>query len=175
MEIISFGTYRDPHKFKVLDERKMRASAGIMFLVGLFGFINGFILDRYSVLPYVSGFLLINFLIGIFINPKFSPTIFLGSLLVKGQTPIYVGAVQKKFAWSMGTMLASAIFILSLFLLQDVKYFEPLCLLCIICLTLIYLELAFGICVGCWIYKLLLRIKILPEPKERPNCTGDVC
>ncbi len=175
MEMITFGSYRDQKKFKVLDERKMRASAGIMFLVGLFGFINGFLLDNYIVLPYVSGFLVVNFLIGVFINPSFSPTILLGSLLIKGQSPIYIGAVQKRFAWSMGLMLASAIFVLSLFLLKDVQYFEPLCMLCIICLSLIYLELAFGICVGCWIYKGLLRAKILPEPKERPNCTGDVC
>ncbi|RLD53893.1 MAG: hypothetical protein DRJ05_15695, partial [Bacteroidetes bacterium] len=38
MEIISFGNYIEGSNYKVLDERRMRASAGIMFLLGLIAF-----------------------------------------------------------------------------------------------------------------------------------------
>lgn len=175
MSIISFGEYIEGKSFKVLDERKMRASAGIMLLLGIIAFINGFILQNFIAINYISGFLLVNFFIGVFINPKFSPTVLIGSLFVRKQSPLPIGAVQKKFAWSLGLALATAIFILSFFLLEDPHYFVPVCILCIICLVLLYLETAFGICVGCKFYFLAIRVKLIPKPIERPNCMGDAC
>ena len=175
MNIISFGEYKEGINYKVMEERQMRASAGIMFLLGIIAFINGFILQNYIVIPYISGFLMLNFLIGIFINPKFSPTILIAMVLVRKQSPLYIGAVQKKFAWSLGLMLSLVIFSLSLMLINDASYFEPVCMLCIICLVLLYFETAFGICIGCKFYKLSIKLKLLPKPKENPNCMGDAC
>ena len=175
MKIFSFGNYVEGINYKVLNERQVRAGSGIMFLFGLVAFINGLILKNYSVIPYISGFLLLSFLIAVFINPKFSPTMLLGSIFVWKQTPLHIGAVQKRFAWSLGIALSTAIFILSIFLLKDASYFTPLCRLCIICLILLYLETAFGICVGCKIYYLSIKMKLIKEPETRPNCMGDSC
>jgi hypothetical protein len=175
MEIFSFGEYIDGKPYKVLDERKMRASAGIMFLFGLIASINGFILEQYAIIPYVIGGLVLNFMIGLFINPKFSPSVILASIFVWKQSALPIGAVQKKFAWSLGLILSGTIFVLSLYLQNDISYFEPVCLLCIICLILMYLETAFGICVGCKLYQFAITIKLLPKPKERPNCMGNSC
>ena len=175
MATVSFGEYIEGKNFKVVDERRMRASAGIMLLLGIIASINGFILQNYSVIPYISGFLVLNFIIGIFINPKFSPTIFVSYLLIRKQSPLPIGAVQKKFAWSLGLVLSTTIFGLSLLLLKDATFFEPVCMLCIICLALLYLETAFGICVGCKIYFLSIRLKLLKKPVEKPNCMGDAC
>ncbi len=175
MSIISFGEYIEEKKYKVLDERRMRASAGIMFLLGLIASINGFILQKYIVIPYFAGFLVINFLIGIFINPKFSPTLLIAYVFVRKQTPLPIGAVQKKFAWSLGLVLSIVIFTLSLFLLNDSAYFQPVCILCLICLILLYFETAFGICLGCKLYDLAIALKLLKKPAEKPNCMGDTC
>ena len=175
MSIVSFGKYVDGINYKVLNEREVRASSGIMFLIGLIASINGLILKNYSVIPYLSGFLLFSFSIAVLINPKYSPTMILGSIFVRKQTPLYIGAVQKKFAWSLGLALSGSIFVLSIFLLTDATYFEPLCLLCIICLVLLYLETAFGICIGCKLYFLSIKMKLLKEPAVRPNCMGDAC
>ncbi|HBS88216.1 MAG: hypothetical protein A2W91_04580 [Bacteroidetes bacterium GWF2_38_335] len=175
MSIFSFGEYKDGIPFKVLDERRMRASAGIMFLIGLIASINGFAYKRYEVIPITIGILVVNFLIGLFINPKYSPTVLIAWLFVRKQTKIPIGAVQKKFAWSLGLLLSSAIFVLSLFLQEDASYFEPVCMLCMICLFILYLETAFAICLGCKLYHFFIWAKILPKPKERPNCMGDSC
>ncbi len=175
MSIFSFGEYKEGLPYKVLDERVMRASSGIMFLVGLIASINGFVLDKYAIIPYTVGFLVLNFMIGLFINPKFSPTILLASKIVKNQSAQPIGAVQKKFAWSLGLVLSSTIFVLSLYLQNDKSYFEPVCFLCIICMILMYLETAFGICAGCKLYAYAIRLKIIPKPKEKPNCMGDSC
>lgn len=175
MSFFSFGEYIEGKPFKTLDERRMRASAGIMLLLGAIASINGFILKQYEIIPYIMGFFVFNFVIGLFINPKFSPTVLLAWIFVRKQSALPIGAVQKKFAWSIGLMLSTAVFVLSLFLQSDASYFEPVCMLCIICLLMLYLETAFGICVGCKIYNLFIKLRILPKPKERPNCMGDSC
>lgn len=175
MSIISFGEYIEGKNYKVLDERRMRASAGIMLLLGLIAFINGFILQNFIVIPFLAGFLMLNFMIGIFINPKFSPTVFIAYLIVRKQSPLPIGAIQKKFAWSLGLGLSLVIFSLSLMLVSNVAYFQPVCILCLICLVLLYLETSFGICLGCKLYYLAIRLKLLKEPEEKPNCMGDAC
>ena len=175
MALFSFGEYIGEKKFKVLDERALRASAGIMLLLGFIAFTNGFIIQNYSILPYISGFLMLNFIVGIFINPKFAPTMLLARFIVRKQTPLMIGAIQKKFAWSLGLTLASLIFALSLLLLNDVTYFEPVCFLCLICLIFLFFETAFGIRVGCKFYDLAIALKLLKKPSEKPNCMGDSC
>lgn len=175
MAFFSFGEYVDDIPYKVLDERKMRASAGIMFLMGIVAFINAFILQNYIVVTWVSGILMLNFIIGVFINPKFAPTYFLGRLFTWKQTPLPIGAIQKKFAWSLGLILSATIFTLSFYLINDVSYFDSVCMLCLLCLVLLFLETAMGICVGCKLYYVALWGRIIPRPKVRPNCTGDAC
>ncbi len=175
MSVISFGEYIEGKNYKIVDERRMRASAGLMLLLGLIAFINAFILQNYIVVPYIAGFLMLNFIIGIFINPKFSPTIFVSWIFVRKQSALPIGAVQKKFAWSLGLALSIFIFGLSLFLINDPSYFEPVCVLCLICLALLYFETAFGICIGCKLYYLSIRLKLIKKPIEKPNCMGDAC
>ena len=99
----------------------------------------------------------------------------LSNWIVSKQKPIYVGAVQKRFAWSLGIGLSLAIFVLSFYLLTDVKYFSPVCLLCLICLVLLFFETAFGICIGCKFYYLAIKLKLMKEPEVKPNCIGESC
>ena len=175
MSLFSFGEYIDDKSFKVVNERVVKGSGALMFLIGMIAFINGFVIKNYIVLPYLSGFMALNFAIGIFINPKFSPTMLVARLFTRKQKPLWVGAIQKKFAWSLGFILSSSIFVLSMLLVSDASYFELVCQLCLICLLLIFLEMGFGICIGCKLYFGALRLKLLPRPKENPNCSGDSC
>lgn len=175
MSIFSFGEYIEGRPYKILYERRMRASAGIMLLFGSIASINGFAMQQYEIIPYIMGGFVINFLIGLFINPKFSPTVLLAWIFVRKQSLIPIGAVQKKFAWSLGLLLSSSIFVLSLYLQTDASYFHLVCMLCMICLLMLYLETAFGICLGCKLYDLAIFAKLIPKPKERPNCMGDSC
>ncbi|MGE5356436.1 MAG: DUF4395 domain-containing protein [Deltaproteobacteria bacterium] len=175
MSVFSFGEYNESRTFKVVDERVWRASAGIMLFLAIIASINGFILKNYFVIPYISGFFMLNFMIGLFINPKFSPTVILGRLFTYKQSPLPIGAVQKRFAWSLGLGLSTVIFVLSFFLLEDVTYFEPVCMLCLLCILLLYLETAFGICLGCKLYYLFRNLGLIKKPEVDPNCMGDAC
>ncbi len=175
MRLFDYGESVAGVPYKIVDERVMRASAGIMLALGIIASINGFILQNFIVVTYVSGLLMVNFLIGLVLSPRFSPTIIVGKWMVSGQTPIPIGAVQKQFAWMLGLTLSLAIFSLSLLLLSDASWFDRVCGLCLICIALLYLESVFGICVGCKLYPLAIKLKLIQEPKVRPNCMGDSC
>ena len=69
MSFFSFGTYVEGRSFKVLDERKVRGSSGIMLLLGIIAFIYGFILRDFIVIPYISGILALSFLIAMIPDP----------------------------------------------------------------------------------------------------------
>ena len=98
-QIFSFGEKIPEYDFKVINERDARASAGIMFLLGL---ISLFSLFMFRTLFYAEVFsitFILEFMIRIFINPKYAPYMMLGSLIVSNQEPDWVEAKPKKFAW----------------------------------------------------------------------------
>lgn len=173
--MFTFGEYIKEKSFRVLDERVMRGSAALMILVGAIGFVNGFILHNYDVLMYLATFMVFNFALGVLINPKYSPTVILARYLVRKQKALYVGAIQKHFAWSLGFAMSLAILIFSILLAQNGTHFHTAMILCITCMTLIFLEMGFGICIGCKLYFFFRKIGWIPQPKENPNCAGDSC
>ena len=164
-QFIQFGENVEGYNIPVLNEREIRASAGILFLllfISLMMIINGnnFILIKYSIILFLT-----DFLIRVFINPKFSPTLILGRLIVGNQTPEYVGARQKKFAWYIGIVLAATMFFLMV-ILNTYSIISGL--ICLVCLIFLFFESAFGICLGCKLYPLFFKEKV-------QYCPGEVC
>lgn len=103
---------------------------------------------------------------------KFSPMSRLANLIVANQAPEWVGAVQKRFAWSIGLALSGTmVLLLYVFEVRGL----PNLTICSICLTFMFMESAFGICVGCKIYNYLLKKGIIPTPEYKPACPGNVC
>lgn len=108
---------------------------------------------------------LIEFMIRIFINPRFAPVMILGEWMVRKQLPEWTGAPQKRFAWSIGFVLAATM--LYLVVLNNV--IGPINLIvCSVCLLLLFFETAFGICIGCKIYNLFNK-------EKAQLCPGGVC
>jgi hypothetical protein len=106
-----------------------------------------------------------DFMIRVFINPKFSPTLIFARLIVRNQTPEYVGAAQKKFAWIIGVLLSGAMFIFFII----VNAYSPITgIICLVCLVFLFFESAFGICLGCKFYPLFFKDKV-------QYCPGEVC
>jgi hypothetical protein len=164
-KLIQFGETVEGYNIPVLNEREIRAAAGILFLATFISFM--FILFKNNFLPikYVLTAFLIDFIIRVFINPKFSPTLIIGRLIVGNQTPEYVGAQQKKFAWIIGVILSSTMFI---FMVVINSYSPITGIICFICLMFLFFESVFGICLGCKFYPLF--------HKEKPQrCPGEVC
>ena len=164
-KLIQFGENVEGYNIRVLNEREIRASAGILFLATFISLM--FILFRNNFLPikYVITFFLADFIIRVFVNPKFSPTLIIGRLIVGNQVPEYVGAQQKKFAWIIGVALSGTMFIL----MVVVNSYSPITgIICLICLLFLFFESAFGICLGCKFYPLFFK-------EKAQYCPGEVC
>lgn len=116
-------------------------------------------------IKYGITMLLTDFLIRIFINPKYSPSLIIGRLIVRNQVPEYVGAKQNKFVWIIGVVLAAIMFIHMIVM----NAYSPITgIICLICLILLFFESTFGICLGCKFYKWFYK-------EKAQYCPGDVC
>src|SRR5882757_1861228 len=163
--IIQFGEDVPGYNIRVLNEREIRAAAGILFLATFLSLM--FILFDNNFLPikYVITLFLTDFFIRVFINPRFSPTLIIGRLIVGRQTPEYVGARQKRFAWIIGLVLSATMFIF----MVVVNAYSPITgIICLICLIFLFFESAFGMCLGCKFYSLFHK-------GETQYCPGEVC
>ena len=156
-KIINFGETVEGYSMPVLNEREIRAAAGILFLMMFVSILKVIFQGDFFLLKYAVIIFLTDILIRVFINPKFSPSLIIGRLIVRNQVPEYVGAPQKKFAWIIGIILASTIFIH----LVIVNAFSPITgLICFICLIFLFFETAFGICLGCKFYPMFFKEKV---------------
>jgi len=164
-KLVQFGETVDGYEIPVLNEREIRAAAGLFFLATYTALLFILFSGNFLLIKYVISCFLIDFLIRVLVNPRFSPSLIIGRMIVRGQTPEYVGAQQKKFAWSIGIILSATMFVLMVLL----NSYSPISgIICLICLAFLFFESAFGICLGCKFYPLIYR--------RRPVvCPGEVC
>src|SRR5438552_17753588 len=104
-KLIQFGEHVEGYDIPVLNEREIRASAGILFLATFSSLMRILFRSDFLLIKYVISMFLVDFIIRVFVNPKFSPTLIIGRLIVRNQVREYVGASQKKFAWIIGVVL----------------------------------------------------------------------
>jgi hypothetical protein len=164
-KVIQFGEDVPGYDIPVLNEREIRAAAGIYFLViytalMLIIFDKSFVLVKYTITLF-----LVDFIIRVFINPQFSPSLILGRFIVRNQVPEYVGAKQKKFAWIMGVALSGTMFLLMVLM----NTYSPVTgIICLMCLIFLFFESVFGICLACKVYRLVYG-------EKAQYCPGEVC
>ena len=152
--ILNFGEFREGFDVPVLDEREVRAGAGILFLLALIAFMNSWLVGNFHYTRVFVVAFLVDFVIRVAINPRFAPTLILARLAVRRQEPEWTGAPQKRFAWGIGLTLAAVMF----YLIVLNEMVGPLNLfICLFCLLLLFFESAFGICIGCKIYEWAFR------------------
>ena len=163
-EFFSYGERVVGYDIPVLNEREARAAAGILFVGAFIGLTNGVMLGTAIFSEFFVTFFAVDFTIRI-IQPRYAPSLLLGRLFVKNQKPEYVGAVQKRFAWSLGIILAYPMFY---YLVIDFQPNPLKVVVCLICMTLLFLESAFGVCLGCKMFEWFNR----NNPKY---CPGGVC
>ena len=173
-QIFDFGERVKGYEVKVLNERELRAGAGILFLVALLSFVNCIVMKNIMIMQMFVWLFLAEFIIRVLINPKYAPSLLLGRFMVNNQTPEYVGAKQKRFAWSIGLFLAIFFFFLTTIFPSATPIGEEslhnalIGLSCMICLVLLYFEAIFGICLGCKLYNLFNK-------EEARYCAGATC
>jgi len=162
---IYFGEDVQGYDIPVLNEREARAAAGILLLPAMVSFLNAYLTHNFLFTKIFVTVFMLDFFIRIFINPKYAPSLVLGRYFVQNQTPEYVGAAQKRFAWSIGFGLSVIMFLIIIVF----EIMTPIKIaICILCILLLFSETAFSICLGCIMYHRIYK-------KHPQYCPGNVC
>ena len=74
-KLIQFGEKVEGYSIPVLNEREIRASAGLLFLATFFSLMLILFKNNFLPIKYVIPIFFADFLIRVFINPKFSPSL----------------------------------------------------------------------------------------------------
>lgn len=162
--LFAFGETVEGYPVKVINERMVRAAAGLLFFPAVVSFMHSYLVGNFQ---HTRLFVIV-FLVDMalrMLNPRWAPSMIVGGWIVRHQAPEWVGAPQKRFAWGLGLLLGLAM----LYLMVFNRYMGPLnMLICGSCLLLMFFETAFGICLGCKLYNLLHR-------EQAQLCPGGVC
>jgi hypothetical protein len=163
--VLGFGEQIEGYPVRVLNERAVRAGAGIVFLFAIMAFMNAWLIGNFQPTRVFVVAFLADFTIRIFVNPRYAPSLIVGQWFVRNQQPEYVGAPQKRFAWAIGFALGLTM----LYLLVIRQVIGPVNLIvCATCLVLLFFEAAFGICIGCKVYNAFNK-------EQAQLCPGGVC
>jgi Domain of unknown function (DUF4395) len=162
--LFAFGETVEGYPVKVINERMVRAAAGLLFFPAVVSFMHSYLVGNFQ---HTRLFVIV-FLVDMalrMLNPRWAPSMIVGAWIVRHQAPEWVGAPQKRFAWGLGLLLGLAM----LYLMVFNRYMGPLnMLICGSCLLLMFFEAAFGICLGCKLYNLFHR-------EQAQLCPGGVC
>lgn len=163
-QAFQFGETVAGYPVRVVNERTVRAAAGLLFFPAVVSFMNALLTANYQ----PTRLFVIVFLIDMtlrMLNPRWAPSMIVGGWIVRKQAPEWVGAPQKRFAWGLGLLLGVAM----LYLMVLNRFMGPVnMLVCASCLTLMFFETAFGICLGCKLYNLFHK-------EQAQLCPGGVC
>ncbi len=163
--IVGFGEDVEGYGIPVLNEREIRAAAGLLFLMMFVAVVAAALKGNFVLLKYSIAIFLPDILIRVVVSPRYSPSLILGRLIVRNQVPEYVGAEQKRFAWIIGAVIAGTMFVL----VNVMNTYGPVSgILCLVCLVFLFFESAFGICLGCKAYSLIYR-------EQARYCPGETC
>ena len=131
----------------------MRAAAGVTMVIGAVAFSYAYFAKQYVPLQVASSLFFVEFLIRVTVGLRYSPVGVIARAMTRGQPPAWVSARPKRFAWTLGLGMAFAMTVITN---SGIRGYLPRTI-CLICLTLMWMESALGLCLGCKIHGLLVR------------------
>jgi len=150
----------------VFNENEVRAAAGLTMVAGAVAFSYAYFDKQYIPLRVIATFFFVEFLIRVTLGLRYSPFGLLARVITSHRRPDWVSARPKRFAWSLGLGMASAMTVITN---SGIRGYLPRTM-CLICLTLMWMESALGLCVGCKIHGMMAR-----RGWSRTGAGGDVC
>lgn len=186
-------------KYGFVNEVEIRVATGVSFVLAFFAFFLVVLKGEFMISFALIGLIWFDFVLKVFISPKISIFWNLVKLFTKNKAPIWVGAVQKRFAWSIGLFLSSFVMFCMLVLgkylevsvpevlqmlgtieanIKNAEFivtpFNPAILACGLCLVFMWLESVAWYCVGCKLYLWLVK-KWWFKGYAGQNCVNGEC
>ena len=137
----------------VFDENQVRAAAGLTMVLGAVAFNLAYFKHQYIPLQLVSTLFFVDFVARLTFGIRNSPVGMVARVMTFRRTPDWVSAKPKRFAWTLGMGMAFSMMVITN---SGIRGTLPRTI-CIICLTLMWMESVLGVCLGCKIHALLVR------------------
>ena len=155
----------------VVNEHQARAAAGITMALGAVAFVYANFDKLFWPIRTVSIFFGIDFVIRVTAGLERSPSGLVAGWMTRRHDPQWVSARPKRFAWTLGLAMALAMAIIT-----NSGIHGPLPrTICLICLTLMWLEAVLGLCLGCEIYGVMVRRGWRAPDEAFEICVGGAC
>lgn len=155
----------------VFDENQVRAAAGLTMVLGAVAFAYAYFAKVYVPIQIVTIVFFIEFLIRVTVGLKYSPVGLIARWMVRRQPPQWASAKPKRFAWTLGLVMSLAMVIITN---SGIRGGLPLTI-CLICLSLMWLEAVLGLCLGCEIHGLMVRRGWATKDEAFEICGHDAC
>ena len=152
------------------DENQVRAAAGITLAAGTIAFCYAYFQGQFVPIKAVSAIFFVDFVLRVMVGLRFTPSGALSGLLVRHRQPDWVSSSPKRFAWTLGVAISGATAIITNINITGVLPRT----LCLICITLMWLEAVLGLCLGCQIYAFAVRRGWIARDDDMV-CAGGVC
>lgn len=160
-----------PVQAGVFDEHQVRAAAGLTLVLGALAFVHAYFAKEYAPIKVVTALFLVEFALRVSLGLRYSPIGQLARLLTRGRAAHWVSAKPKRFAWTLGLLMSLAMTLITHF---DIRGALPLTI-CLICITLMWLEAVLGLCLGCEIYAVLRRRGWVAPDAAYEICRDGAC
>lgn len=154
-----------------VNEHQAKAAAGITLALGAVAFVYANFDKVFWPIRTVSTFFFVDFLLRVTAGLERSPSGIVAGWMTLRHAPQWVSAKPKRFAWTLGLTMALAMAVITN---SGIHGTLPRTI-CLICLTLMWLEAVLGLCLGCEIYGLMVR-RGWREPDDGFEvCAGGSC
>lgn len=137
----------------VCNENEVRAAAGLTLVIGAVAFSYAYFAKQYLPLQVVASLFSLEFLVRVTAGIRYSPVGVVARAITLDRPPEWVSMQPKRFAWSLGLAMTLAMTVITN---SGIRGLLPRTI-CLICLTLMWLESVLGLCLGCKIHGLLVR------------------
>ena len=155
----------------VFNENEVRAAAGLTLVIGAIAFSSAYFANDYLLLQAASTLFFIEFLVRLTAGIRYSPMGVLAHVMTRSQPPEWVSAKPKRFAWMLGLGMAGSMMIITN---SGVRGLLPRSI-CVVCLTLMWMESVLGLCLGCKLHALLVRRGVTTKDPAFEVCAHGVC
>jgi hypothetical protein len=160
-----------PVRAAVFDEHRVRAAAGLTLALGAVAFAYAALAQVYAPIQAVTVLFFVEFALRVTGGLRVSPLGVVAGWLVRRQAPEWVSAKPKRFAWTLGLGMSAAMAVITN---TGIRGALPLSI-CLVCLTLMWLEAVLGLCLGCEIHALLVRRGWAKRDEAFEICAGGAC
>lgn len=159
------------HQAAMFDENQVRAAAGVTMVLGAVAFGYAYFEAQYILLQAVSTLFFVEFFARLTFGLRYSPIGVIARVMTLRQAPDWVSAKPKRFAWTLGLGMAFSMMVITN---SGIRGTLPRTI-CLICLTLMWMESVLGLCLGCKIHALLVRRGWAGKDAEFEVCANGEC